>query len=264
MSTLKPTAALLFILHTALAQVIAAASTVIAWPWTESILATLLIATTITFGCSAALRLPTPWKILNIALPTAALASLSTAVPSWIFLVPLLALAAVYAPALWTRVPYYPTSRASYALILAELPTDRPFTFVDIGCGFGDLLTFLSRHRPHGVFLGIEVGVLPWCIGKLKSLMSPHKNLSIRFQNMYSLDLKTFDYVYTFLSPAAMDSIWNKVDKEMKPGSVFITNSFPVPSPADEVLVAKDERGSRIFIHRIRGQAIPCVATGNS
>jgi hypothetical protein len=263
MGTPKPTAALTFILHTVLSQVIAAAGAIITWPWTESVFITLLIATTLTFCCSAGLKLPTPWKIINVVLPTAAITSLSVNVPGWLFLIPLTILAAVYAPALWTRVPYYPTSRASYALILAELPTDRPFTFVDIGCGFGDLLTFLSRHRPHGTFLGIEVGVLPWCIGKLKALLAPHRNLSIRFQNMYTLDLKEFDYVYTFLSPAAMESIWKKVDVEMKPGSIFITNSFPVPSPADEVLVAKDERGSRIFIHRIRRHATTHLALAN-
>jgi len=264
--TPKSTAALAFLLYTALSQVIAGAGAVIAWPIIDSIPLIVIVATTLSASCSFILGLPTPWKLVNTALPIAAAASLSIDVPGWIFLVPLCVLAAIYAPALWTRVPYYPTSRAAYALILAELPVDRPFTFIDIGCGFGDLLVFLSRHRRNGSFIGIEVGILPWIIGKLRALQAPHRNLSVHFKNMHTLALDEFDFVYTFLSPAAMDAIWMKVTNEMRPGSTFITNSFPVPATADEILTAKDARGSRLFIHRMRREStsVRCaVATAN-
>jgi hypothetical protein len=83
----------------------------------------------------------------------------------------------------------------------------------------------------------------------------------VRFKNMHTLALDEFDFVYTFLSPAAMDAIWFKVAREMKPGSTFITNSFPVPATPDEILTAKDERGSRLFIHRMRrgSASVPCA-----
>jgi hypothetical protein len=71
---------------------------------------------------------------------------------------------------------------------------------------------------------------------------------------MWRTDFAQFDYVYTFLSPAAMERIWEKVSHEMSPGSTFITNSFPVPHPADEELAVRDERNGRLYIHRMRGE----------
>jgi trans-aconitate methyltransferase len=156
-----------------------------------------------------------------------------------------------YAPALWTRVPYYPTPKAAYGLILAELPHDRSFTFVDIGCGFGDLVHFLSTKRPLGRFIGIEVGPLPWLAATLKKLLLQRKNLEIHYRDMWRFPLAEIDVVYTFLSPAAMPRMWQKVVEEMKPGTCFITLSFPVPAQSDEVITVKDERASKLYLHRM-------------
>jgi len=42
------------------------------------------------------------------------------------------------------------------------------------------------------------------------------------------LDLSRHDVVYAFLSPVPMSALWEKVRREMRPGSLFISNSFPV------------------------------------
>jgi hypothetical protein len=58
--------------------------------------------------------------------------------------------------------------------------------------------------------------------------------------------------VYTFLSPAPMEELWEKVKNEMRPGSVFITNSFPVPVEADETIqISFGAREQRLFVHRL-------------
>jgi hypothetical protein len=67
---------------------------------------------------------------------------------------------------------------------------------------------------------------------------------------MWRADFSQFDYVYTFLSPAAMERIWQKVSREMRPGTTFITNSFPAPHPADEELPIHDDRNGALYIHR--------------
>jgi hypothetical protein len=68
---------------------------------------------------------------------------------------------------------------------------------------------------------------------------------------MWRERLNDYDVVYTFLSPAPMPQVWEKAVAEMKSGSLFITNSFPVPAPASEVVAVKDERCSRLFLHRM-------------
>jgi SAM-dependent methyltransferase len=148
-------------------------------------------------------------------------------------------------------VPYYPTPRAAYGIILAELPVDRPFRFLDVGCGFGDLILTLAKHRPNGTFIGIELGPLPCLIGRLRAGASSNRNVQVLARDMWSYPFSDFDLVYTFLSPAAMTRIWDKAQCEMPPGSTFITNSFPVPAPAQEEIKVRDQRASVLYIHRM-------------
>jgi hypothetical protein len=251
-TTPKGTASVGFAFKTVLGQAIALASAFIAWPLHHSALLAILIATLAAYLAASFQALPLPWKFINVILPVAAALNLSVEVPGWLFATPLVLLLLTYAPALWTRVPYYPTPRAAYPLILAELPTDTPFTFVDIGCGFGDLLTFLSHRRPLGRFIGIEVGPLPWLIANVKRIFLRRQNLSVLYRDMWRYPLGEIDVVYTFLSPAAMPRIGQKIADEMKPGSTFITLSFPLPTASNEVLSVKDARASKLYIHRIR------------
>jgi hypothetical protein len=244
---------LLFLLETFLCQVIACGGAVVAWDYVpngaSAIFASTIVATTL----ALLLRLPTSWVAINTLLPPSIAVSLCTEIPGWFFLGPLAILLCVYAPAFWTRVPYYPTSKAAYPLILADLPPNTPFTFIDIGCGFGDLLFFLSKHRPNGTFVGIEIGVLPYLCGKARARIHGRGNVTISFSDLSRYSLSSFDYVYAFLSPAAMPRVWQKAVSEMPAGSTFITNSFETPAEATYKVDIKDSRGSTLFIHRIKG-----------
>jgi hypothetical protein len=259
-STRVSTNALGFVLKTLLTQIIALSVAVLTWPLVGSVPLLLLLSTAASLFVATFLELPTAWRVLNAVLPIATATSLANEIPAWLFLMPLIALAAVYAPALLTRVPYYPTPRAAYALLLAELPTDRSFTMIDVGCGMGDLLRFLSAQRPNGSFVGVEVGLVPFLVSSVKALGRP--NLTIHFRSMWHEDFADYDFVYTFLSPAAMPRVWDKVGSEMRAGTTFITNSFPVPAEAHEVLEVRDERASRLYIHRIFGQVAQSEAQG--
>jgi SAM-dependent methyltransferase len=239
-----------FILKSLVVQMLAGAIVVIAWRWIPYIPVVLTIASLAAFASARFVGLPTSWQLLNMIVPWATAATLALDIPGVVYLTPLCLAVAIYAPALLTRVPYYPTSRPAYALILAELPTDRPFTFIDVGCGFGDLLIFLAEHRPNGRFQGIELGPLPLLVARTKAFLRGQKNLAISCRDMWRTDFANFDYVYTFLSPAAMERIWEKVSTEMRPGSTFITNSFPVPHEADEELAIRDERNGKLYVHR--------------
>jgi hypothetical protein len=149
----NPLAPLGFLAKTGLCQAIAAGAAVVLWGLLSSVWATILAASACAVLAAAFLRLSTPWIAVNAILPFGAASALAVQIPHEIFLMLLVALACTYLPAFWTRVPYYPTQRAAYSTILAQLPADRSFSFVDIGCGFGDLLALLGDKRPNGTFI---------------------------------------------------------------------------------------------------------------
>lgn len=260
MSAPNPTASLGFALKTAVTQAIALSATFIVWPWIASPVVTIAVSSLCASAAARFLQLPLPWVLLNTSLPLMTALTFVFSIPNWIFLILLLVALSVYAPALWTRVPYYPTQRAAYALVLAELPTDRPFIFVDVGSGFGELLLFLASKRPHGTFIGVEIGPLPWAVSRLRCMVAQHANVTFQWRDMWSFPLGKVDYLYTFLSPAAMGRLWNKVKDEMKPGSTFISNSFAVPAPCDEEISINAPREASLFVHRFPLNAVPTEA----
>ncbi len=251
MTTRSSLAPLLFLLQTTICQTIAVSVLFVVWNLSQSLAGALVCGAVAGFIAAHLLALSPSWQILNLILPLAAASALAVQIPAWIFLILFLGSVLTYAPAFWTRVPYYPTHRAAYACILAELPIDTPFTFVDIGCGTGDLLLFLAKRRPQGRFVGIEIGATPWLIAKVKSLALARSSVSIRFQSMWNLDLAHYDIVYTFLSPAPMERLWNKAKDEMRPGTTFITNSFATPEVPSYTIPVKHERQSTLFVHKI-------------
>lgn len=74
----------------------------------------------------------------------------------------------------------------------------------------------------------------------------------MRYGDFWEINLADYQVVYAFLSPVPMERLYTKVQAEMKPGTLFISNSFEVPGvEADEVLELSDGRKTKIHIWRI-------------
>jgi hypothetical protein len=239
----RSAAPLFFFVDSLMSQAIGAALVVIAWRISGDLTTSLFLGTISASAMSLFFALPLPWQLLNLVIIPATALSLSVQLPGWVFFALLAFTVLIYAPAFWTRVPYYPTSTPTYLMLLAELPRD-------LGCGFGDLLLFLAKHSPQGRYVGVEIGVLPFLVAKVRAAVFGRGRVSIQCKSMWSVKLSEFDVVYTFLSPAPMVRVWEKVVQEMRSGSLFITNSFAVPDDSTRAIHVKDERQSTLFIHQ--------------
>jgi hypothetical protein len=244
-------APIVFLLHTALCQTIALAVTIIVHSLTGSLVGGLLAGSILSGAAAQALSLSLPWQLLNLTLPCAVASSFLVEIPGWLYLGLLLAMLFTYLPAFWTRVPYYPTPRAAYALVLAELPREREFSFLDIGCGMGEMLVFLAKQRPAGSFTGIEIGFIPFLISWARARLSRTRNVRVRYQSMWRCNLHDYDFVYAFLSPAPMNRLWQKITTEMKSNTLFISNTFPAPADPSSVIAVKDTRKSSLYLYRV-------------
>ena len=82
-----------------------------------------------------------------------------------------------------------------------------------------------------------------------ETLALARSDARVRRQNLYTLDWGEYDVVYAYLSPAPMADVWRKVCAEMRPGSIFISNSFAVPGVEPDLVVeTRDWHGSRLLI----------------
>lgn len=251
-TTKTQSTALSFIAKSFIVQVILSSCAVIVWSGIPSTALLIGLSLTLALLLSAIIKLPIPWMMMNGALPIAAFFSLTSDISSVYYIAPLIALALIFGPAIKNRVPYFPTTKPAYQVLLSELPTDKRFSFVDLGCGLADLLVYLARERPNGEFTGVELGILPYILAKIRIKRSKLRNVSVECRDIWGYKTESSDFIYTFLSPAAMPRVWDKISREHKPGAVFISNSFPVSEHAEREVDIPDMIGSRLFIYKLR------------
>jgi hypothetical protein len=162
-----------------------------------------------------------------------------------------LLLTLIYGKTYQTQVPLYLSSRAAADALALLLPERRGFTFIDLGAGCGGLLRRLSRRRPDGNYHGIEAAPLPFLMSRCRNLFQATA-WGITWGNFWHRDLAPYDVVYAYLSPVPMTELWCKARREMRCGSIFISNSFVVPGIAPEMSVKVDDfEGSMLHVWRM-------------
>jgi Methyltransferase domain len=202
------------------------------------------------FAGSALLKLPLAWKILNLIIPIVLVSGIGFILPSWVFLVLALITMMLYLPAIFAQVPFYPTSALAKEKLLEILPIDSEFSLIDIGCGFGEPLFSLAAKRPLGKFYGIDLSPSAIFVAWVRSLF--YRNVKIRLTNLWSHDLKNYDYVYAFLAPPPMPRLGEKAKNEMKPSAILISNTFKIPDwQGEEFLLEEEARQDRLYIYRL-------------
>lgn len=142
------------------------------------------------------------------------------------------------------RVPLFPSSREVWPALAELLP--RGGHFVDLGCGAGGGLRRLAQDRPDATIVGVEASPLLWllCRWRLRGTRAQAWR-----GDLWAQDLARFDVVYVFLSPAPMARLWRKAQREMRPGSLLISNGFPVAGvEPSRILELDDGRRTRLYL----------------
>lgn len=215
-------------------------------PWRETSLAiggvALLLAT--------ASRQPSWWCVIHAGFAPLVWLTLQAEIdPSW-FLAAFVILMLVYRGALAGQVPLYLSNAPTIEAVGDILAARPPGRFVDLGAGVGTTLIPLASQFPDWQFIGVENAPLTWLTGALRG--GGLNNLSWRWGDLWKTSTADADVIYAFLSPAPMPSLWEKLQAEMPAGSLFISNSFPVPDvEPDEVIEVACTPARSLYLYRL-------------
>jgi hypothetical protein len=196
------------------------------------------------------------WRLFLVALPPAFVLLLGLELgPGW-YLALFLLLVGIYWSTFSTRVPLYLAGPKVRSALLALLPAaGAPLRFIDLGCGLGGVVLALARARPDGTFIGVELAPLPAWLGQLRRALGGVANARLRRASLWDEPLSQADVVYVFLSPVPMPALWEKAGREMRAGSLLVSNTFVVPGvPADRIIEVGDARGSRLLVWQMGPQ----------
>lgn len=208
-------------------------------PWAE----TSFVIGFVAFVAACFTRQPLWWRFMHALFAPLAWAVSQLAIdPGW-YLLAFILLLLIFRGALTGQIPLYLSNTETVAALQDLLAERQSFRFVDLGSGLATTLLPLSRRFPDSQFVGVENAPLTWLAGRWRTRRQP--NLQWRWGNLWRCDLSRFDIVYAFLSPAPMAELWEKAKAEMVPGSLFISNSFPIPDLEPQQVIEIDAQPER-------------------
>ncbi|MDD2701840.1 MAG: class I SAM-dependent methyltransferase [Sideroxydans sp.] len=191
------------------------------------------------------------WLPIQLLFVPALAITLNTNIPPIVFLFAFLLMLLLYWSTFRTQVPLYLSSNKVWQALETQLPVDQPFSFIDLGSGIGGVLTHLSRTHPQGTFHGVETAPLPFAWSWLRIKFGGYRNCHVYWRSLWDCDLAQYDVAFAYLSPVPMAALWEKVQKEMHPGSLFISNTFTVADhPPQKILQTDDLHHSELYLWR--------------
>jgi len=197
------------------------------------------------------LRQPAWWPAIHVLFWPAAITLLMLHLPAWLYLAALLLLALVFWGTVNGDVPLFLSSAAVADTLAGVVERENAKRFADLGAGIGSVVAPLAQRRPLMAIDAFEHAPLPWLI--IRRRCRKLSNVSASHTSFWNGDLSSYDVIFAFLSPAVMLKLGEKISREMRPGSLFISSSFPIPDWRPESIMSlEDRRKTTLFCYRIK------------
>lgn len=121
----------------------------------------------------------------------------------------------------------------------------------ELGSGWGTLAFEISLSFSGVQVYGFERSPVPYLYSKFVKKILGRKNVKLEYKDFFKTDLNETDMIICYLSTDLMTKLKDKLDKEMKPGSLLISNTFAVPGwiPV-ETIRAGDLFRSCVYVYK--------------
>jgi len=151
-----------------------------------------------------------------------------------------------------TKVPFISLSNKRIKEILNQVKLEKGKLLYDLGCGDGRFL--IKAYEKYGVQgIGYEINFWAYLRAKIK-IYKYRDQIKIYYQNFLKEDFKNADYIFTYLMPAVMEVVGQKLKKDLKSSTLIISCAFHIPNmKADKVLetsLNKKNQG-KVFLYNL-------------
>lgn len=147
-----------------------------------------------------------------------------------------------------TGGPFVPSSkRAVEAMIkLAEFSPGQ--TVIDVGSGDGRVLFAAAKA---GAFtVGIEINPYLVLYTRFRAFFRPYRGrITVLWKNLWKADLSKADVVFVYLIPWRMEDLAEKLETELRPGTMVISHSFIFP----QWKILRSDPIHHIYVYSIPG-----------
>jgi SAM-dependent methyltransferase len=127
--------------------------------------------------------------------------------------------------------------------------TDR---VMDLGCGDGRVLRMFEKQGVKDL-TGYEINFWAYLSAKFKNKISKSK-AKIYFRNFKKNNLSEYNVIFCYLMPNYLNSLKNKFDQELKPGTKIISYAFQIKNWREPKIIYTNNKNNnlgRIFIYTL-------------
>lgn len=144
-----------------------------------------------------------------------------------------------------------PTSRKAKKNLMKALPATIKGNIYELGSGWGTLALPLARSYPNCHVIAFESSPLPFFVSKLRKMFANVPNLKLLRRNFFEEDLSDASLIVCYLYPGAMRKLKEKFQKELKPGTRIVSNTFAIPGWQPEAVhEVGDLYHTKIYMYR--------------
>lgn len=146
--------------------------------------------------------------------------------------------------------PYMPSFNRRIRTVLSEILSEsaakhpkKTLKLIDLGSGDGKI-AFLAAKLGYEAS-GIEINPFLIATTRFRTKLAKHKP-QFHFGSYFNHNLSGYDVVFTYLFPETMEELEEKIFKEMKPGSIVVSNTFKFKHHKGI------DKGNRIWVYEVK------------
>ena len=154
-----------------------------------------------------------------------------TSIPLQLFLWAsvLLVMVSILVGVLRTGFSPMPSSRQAVQQVLQFVGPPRPGPIYELGAAWGSLAIPLAKAFPDRQIIAYELSTIPWLFLWLRVRVSGVNNIDVVRRDFFRDDLGKAVVVVCYLYPGSMVRLSTKLQSELLPGTVVVSNTFALP-----------------------------------
>ena len=163
----------------------------------------------------------------------------------------LIAAASIITTTLIRGISPMPSTSKVMTAVEQALPKEIKGKVYELGCGFGALAVRIASLHPEGQVHAYEVSPIPWLVTFLRQKLYKQPNMTLHWDDFFRIDLGDATVVFCYLFPGAMERLQKKFEKELKPGTLVISNTFAIPGwEPEQVIKVPDLYRTKVYVYR--------------
>jgi SAM-dependent methyltransferase len=147
------------------------------------------------------------------------------------------------APTVWTYSRHY-------ILMRNKLKLPKWSLVIDLGCGDGEVLRFMSNTYHLSVCDGVDNNLIAIWRWKLVNYFYNKKNINLHHGDIQDIDLSKYDVIYIFLVPQHLDNLQSRLQKNMKSDAIIVCNTFAFSDRKPYQTLRSDDMKSVIRLYK--------------